>query len=655
VSPAATIQRALAAGLLLAAAAVAAFALAAPIVSGDLFWHLSCGRWMLANGALLGLDPFSHTAADRAAELQEYGSQFVLGVLERAFGLDGLRAVGVVLALALVVVVQRVARRRVPGPTAAVLTALFVALYAYKWELRPQLFSAFVFLRLAHVLFERAPGAAPAPGNRALVETFLLCALWVQLHAEALFGPMLAATGAIGALCAAVFERREPLPVAARRLGRWVAAFAAALCGTFASPLGLEPHLYVLRDSSVARANIEEWQPMFVDPTGPRAFPLTLEFQFLVWALALAAALLVVRHGLVLVVKRGDAATPHFERFGFLCLCLLLAFMARRYFWLVWFVLLELAAYWHHTGGAGAAARAGARVRGALALAAGVALAVVALSVSTRTLVLDTARFAWREGRFTESVDSALFPVHATRFVREAGLDGNLYHPYSWGGYLGHQLWPANKVFVDGRTILFQEVIPIRQRIEREPAFAATELAARGVDVVVFQRVVAHGDGPMLWRPPDADTQWLRAWSDRVATVWVRRSRADLVAAVERWFANEGIDFEAARGFVEYAALETRPDWLDERRLFVDEIADQVRAPLARVGAGRAGALAWVELGEVARRFALERSARHAYAAALRALGRPDDLSTYERLGAERAFAELQRELRGRPERGAPR
>lgn len=629
----------------LAAAGLAAFALAAPIVSGDLFWHLSCGRWMLAHHSLLGLDPFSHTANDRPAELQEYGSQLVLASVESAVGLAGLRWFALLLGVLLLVVVYRTARRRVPLTWAALLTALFVALYAYKWELRPQLFSAFVFLRLAHVLFERTSGAAPAPSRRALIETFLLCVLWVQLHAEALFGPMLAATGVIGAVCAALFERKERAPLALRRIGRWALAFVAALAGTFVSPLGLEPHLYVLRDSSVARVNVEEWQPLLVDPNGPRAFPLTFDFQLFVWAAALVAALVLVRFALRLLPGRGDAHTPHWERFGFLCLCLVLAFLARRYFWLLWFVLLEAAALWHARSALAPSVGRTALVT-AIGTASSVVVAALALVVTARTLVVDTARFALREGRYGETVDSALFPVHATRFAREAGLDGNLFHPYSWGGYLGAELWPAARVFVDGRTILFGEVIPIRQRIEREPDFARTELAERGVDVIVFQRVVNHGDGPQLWRPPGGDEAWLRAWSDRVAVVWVRRTRSDLVERVEKWYATEGIAFDAKRGFVEFAVLEKRPQWLTERHLVVEEIARELSGPLQRIGAGHGGARAWTELGRAAVRWSLERSARHAYEAAQRALGRTPDMDAFERVGAQRAFALLDEELR---------
>jgi hypothetical protein len=51
----------------------------------------------------------------------------------------------------------------------------------------------------------------------------------------------------------------------------------------------------------------------------------------------------------------------------------------------------------------------------------------------------------------SEEVDSTLFPVEAAAFVERAGLRGNMFNHYDWGGYLLWRLAPA-KVFIDGRN-----------------------------------------------------------------------------------------------------------------------------------------------------------------------------------------------------------
>lgn len=45
-----------------------------PLTSGDLWWHLRTGEWILASGELPRTDPFSHTVGDTHWVLQEYGS-----------------------------------------------------------------------------------------------------------------------------------------------------------------------------------------------------------------------------------------------------------------------------------------------------------------------------------------------------------------------------------------------------------------------------------------------------------------------------------------------------------------------------------------------------------------------------------------------------
>lgn len=646
-----------------AAAALGAVAtMAAPLVSGDLFWHLSAGRWMLANGALPETDPFSHTAGDARWVLQEYGSQVLFAAAERVGGLDGLRVVGALLAAALALVVWRTARRppsgtvRMPLPLAGALLALFVALYAYKWELRPQLLSAFLLFALVRLLFERRDDEPAAPTLRQSLLAGALCCLWVQLHAEALFGPILATVGASGALAAAVFVRGAAFGARLRRIGRWSVAFISVFVGTLLSPLGLEPHRYALSDRSVAQQYIEEWQHMFAD--GARAFPLTLEFRFFVWITAFAVLAILLHQATHLIGGRERArGGPHWERFAFGCLCLLMAVMARRYFWLLWFPLLDGARQWVASG-----APTIPSARRTLVHSGALTAAVLALAASANSLIVEGARRALVQGRYDETVDSAYFPVHATQVVDEAGLNGNLFHPYSWGGYLGWILGPDNPVFVDGRTVLFQDVIPIRHRAEREPDYARQILDDFDVDVIVYSRLVDHGAGPFAWRPPDAERRWIRAWVDRAAVVWLRREREDLLEALADWYAVRNVPFDRERGANAYAPLVAQPDWLDERELLSPDLTDAVRGRLKDVGAdGATGARAWIALAEGAAQRGLEREAAFAFVRAGEALYGPLEPAAesawrerFRDVGAQRALADLRREA-GRDARASGR
>lgn len=47
------------------------------------------------------------------------------------------------------------------------------------------------------------------------------------------------------------------------------------------------------------------------------------------------------------------------------------------------------------------------------------------------------------------------YPVHATEFIKNYNLKGNMFNEYGYGGYLLYHLYPDHKVFIDGRTEMY--------------------------------------------------------------------------------------------------------------------------------------------------------------------------------------------------------
>jgi hypothetical protein len=589
--------------------ALVVLALAGPIASGDLWWHLRTGQWILDHGALPETDPFSHTAGDTHWILQEYLSQVLFALVHGALGFGGLRVLGAVLALVLLIWVQRIAARQVGGAWASLLTAAFAVLFALKWELRPHLLSAFLVLRLHALLFpaERR-GPRDDPGPRQWIEVFALSALWVQLHAEALFAPIFALAGLLGAALAWV--RPDPPAQAhvdegprhpAARVGRWSVVFLATLGGTLCSPLFVEPHVYALFKKSVPQLYIEEWFPSWVLPGDPRFKPLTVPL----------FAAVMVSFGWVALFGLSQAYTrllakPGFawERIGFTATCLALAIDARRFFWLLWFGLLDGLALLLRRVPALERATWLPRL-GAVGLAA----------VLAGTHFVDLALSSARSGRFADRVDDRLFPVHAAAFLDALELEGNLFHPYEWGGFLGYELGERHPTYIDGRTVLFEEVIPERWRAERSSDFAEHVFGQRDVRAIVFKHLVDHGNGPLPWRPPAADDAWIRCHADALAVVWLPR---DAIAPVIRHWEAEGVAFEPNVGFLEFEALARHPEWQRERRLLPAFIGKELE-PFLEAAADPKGpdARAWLHAARVGAKYRLGRNVRHALAQAL--------------------------------------
>jgi tetratricopeptide (TPR) repeat protein len=65
--------------------------------------------------------------------------------------------------------------------------------------------------------------------------------------------------------------------------------------------------------------------------------------------------------------------------------------------------------------------------------------------------LLSDAAVMYRNGAECMEVNGSQLPVAAAEFIQSAGLQGNMFNLYSWGGYLLWRLWPA-EVLIDGRN-----------------------------------------------------------------------------------------------------------------------------------------------------------------------------------------------------------
>ena len=545
-----------------------------PVTSGDLWWHLRTGEWILTEGQLPTTDPFSHTAGDTPWILQEYGSQVLFALTHRLAGFAGLGMLGAVLSLATLFVAFRRTRLELRTPWAAALVAVFALLFALKWELRPHLVSILFFFWLEANLFGRGSGGGArgiqTPTKRRMLELFLISMVWVQLHAEALFAPLLVLAVCSGAAIAAVREG-----AGTRHLLAWLGMFTAALAGTLASPLFAEPHIYALVGRGVPQQYIEEWFRPWVLPGDARFAPVTVGI-FVTYAIALAVGGAFALRSLLKRIRLPGGSAPlaeggqrlervvTWERLAFLAGCLLFALSARRFFWLTWFPLFDAVALF-------VATRPDLRA----------AVRTPALVTAVCGLVLATTHYPARageslaRGRFTALVDPALFPAHAVNFAAEAGLIGNLYHPYEWGGYIGYVT--EQPVFIDGRTVLFEEIIPERQVIEWNAEHRGRLLDERDVEVVIFKHWVDHGAGVVPWSPGPG---WVKVWTDQLARVFVRRGSRNQIAAAG-WWRTQGVELDPKDGIREVDIDHARPDWILDLDVLPAEVVDALDAAVA--------------------------------------------------------------------------
>jgi hypothetical protein len=490
-----------------------------PIHSYDAFWHLATGRWIVEHRALPARDPFGLASSAGAWQNGEWLFQLVL-YAAHSFG--GEIALSLLRAAAVAVLAgwlyQR-ARRESSAPIALLLVSLAIYGADARLAVRPELAgivltAAFTWLALGDLRPRRIAAAA------------LLTILWINLHPSALLAPVIVGAAGAGRIAAGERTRRE--------IGRIGIAFGAALGALLVNPWGWRA---VTGPIELARVASSRW---FVNtewlPSDPSVFPL------LYVTIAAGAALLAWRRERALIARA--------------LLFAIFAVLAVRYvrnhgyFFATLPILL-----------APAIPKVAPRAM-AIAAAATAVIAAIALPL----------------GRgIGAGTDPGRFPVGAVRQLRASGLEGNIYNPDQFGGYLIWQFYPERRVLTDGRNELYLDFLrefPSARSDSRrwkglldryDLVLAVEEYRAGTVRVTDAESGRVEEVSPSHVYFPRKD--WALIGFDQVAMVFARR-RAFPADALER---------------IEYRAIDP------ERRAIDRRDPERAAMEIRRAAAGMAG------------------------------------------------------------------
>jgi len=465
-----------------------------PVRSPDYFHHLAAGRWVATTGRPAGVEVFSHTAWGRRWIQFEWLAQWLLYLGHRAFGPDGL-----ILQKALLVALGygaawAAARRRGGEVCATLVLGAAAVAAAPRSFVRPEMFSWPLM-----GVFVWGVERARRDRFRTLALLPALAAVWANLH-----GMYAGALGFLGAVCAGETlklllpgMRRAAGPQAPRRVTLLWTTFAACALATWVNPYGpdiWQVPLHLVRSREVGRV-IAEWQPTDLSTVlEPRYYPIWV----LLVVVVVTARRLDLTDGLVVAA------------FAFL------AVGARRQIALLAFVGAPVLARHLRLFGRQqpllrrAAGRTGARAAAVLLIVPAVCLGMGAPRFERVGLGI-----AWHNGNY---------PVQAAEFLARHHLTGNLFNTYRFGNYLIWRLYPANRVFIDGRVDVYGDEILAEygDLLRAGPGWEA-RLDARAVRAALLARPAA-GDPPLalleaLWTSP----RWALVYWDDVAMVFLRR------------------------------------------------------------------------------------------------------------------------------------
>lgn len=490
-----------------------------PIQNPDLWWHLSAGRWMARHWALPRVDFLSHTMSGAKWVDFEWGVQVFYHGLYSAFGALGLLALKLLLIGATVWTSVRLLALHGLGPASRGLGALLLcAALLPVADLRPDNFSLLFFSVLLLRLESHRLGRE-APRRRTWVAAGLFFAVWANLHLAFLYGILLIAIYA----CAEGAQAVLPLVYGRGKSGslrdcRRYLFLAAIACGaTFLNPYAGD--LYgVLREHQDALGLLTEiiceWQ--IPDVTAPSMRPywvlLALSFGGLLAHFIKTRA--TPLHWVAALLYFGLSSSLYQRHMGYFCLVALPVFFctASRLA-----VGREKLMSW---GGCGLAALLVLHVVGA----------VRSLGVGPKDAILldvnrNVADFLLKEA-----------PVLAGR---------RLYNTWGEGGYLGYVLYPAYRVYYDGRYIFHNLLFETKAALRGAAAWRR-QMDSRGIEVASMKRSAMHsslearpgrlGKKRVLLRPyyaaymPAKD--WALVYWNATDLLFVRRAIVD-----EKWLA----------------------------------------------------------------------------------------------------------------------
>ena len=595
-----------------AGGALLLLAVGQPIFTDDLWWHLALGRGFRAGGPWLDADPLLAAAAGPPSPAS-WWSDVALFELSRAGGFAALRALHAAAVAAILAAVWAALQRASRSPIlASTGTLAFAALAAYRLvQLRPELVTIACALALWRlVLVPRRPLSA-----RHILAFAGLSLLWVNAHAAFPLALLLPAAAIAGLLCAAPWRDAASRDLDRARARRLALALVAAGAATLVNPLGPRAHLAYLvaggPTPALERVS-DEWSPvsLFSLPT-PAALPTPLAW-VLAWAIGLGLALVLARA--IRDARGAHTPSPDPALLGASLAAFALMLAAVRFLWLGVLPLLLFAAV--------LAPRPGASPRARWVIAGAAPLLLAAfLAFGTWPKITRGLPATWSD--YAQPYQTGKYHAHAVWLLRDSDLRGTLHCDYSLGGFAGYWLAPEIRTVVNGSlnvprgTLDAIGALALRRGERADEDFPAL-LERLGVDLFLGTRLPLAGADPRALVSTTGHLEgvpgWIPVFRNLSSALYLRadaRGREN-VTRLARWYAAQGVPFDATRGFDAGAVIERAGGWafrhgmVPPRFARLAHVARHSDAPRDRTARSRA-AIVYAVLGLYGNAIAIDR------------------------------------------------
>lgn len=463
-----------------------------PLMDPDVYIHLRDGKYWLDSHFQVGNDPFSYTAADQPFEKAEWLFRIGIYLAWKAGGYNFLIILKALGVLACFWAVGTLMYRRWPHLPliGALLGAGVLAHWTRLFPERPYIFT-YLFLPVVMIWLEKyrqSPPEEEAKHRRRLWWIPPLVALWANLHPG--FAVLFAVLG---------FEIAEESlrawwyqDAGAQRRAQTLALVAAAGFGAgMFNSMGVHIYTFIFNTLTHApyMASIVEWlKPDWA--TKPYFFVL-LAFSWIVYYLDFPRTRLAETLGMLFFSAWALNSRRNIDLYLIVVLPILTGHL--RNLWAQWTPRIS----------------------------APINLRRVALHAATLATLVILGLLARNGYAFRLGLYPDYHPSSALEWMDKERLQGRLFHPFHWGGYIGWVTQGRRKIFMDGRVPLFGEKLyDDYQKMFLGGPETVPLLNQYGIDILL---VSPEGSGA-FYQQLSQSGQWAMVFWDNVAEIFVRRT-----------------------------------------------------------------------------------------------------------------------------------
>ena len=514
----------------------------------DTGWHIRTGEWIIANGLVPIRDMFSYSKPGAPWFAWEWLSDVVFAKLNGMGGLQAVVLFSLVLLSITFTALYMLVRRQSNAIVAVVITMLAATTSSVHWLARPHLFTLF-FLVLFYAALEQVQGGRRRlAGVPILALLPLVTILWTNLHGGFFVGFLMVLAYGGGEILRLAFSpdagERGP---AWRKARNYFLSGLACLAASVVNPYTYHLHIHM------AKYLFDPWNATHINEFLSMSFhhPTAIFFEAML-VMAVATTVWSLRQGrytealLMFVWAHGALlAGRNIPIFAIVAAPPIAAAMQQG--------LLRLP----HLNVAGWLRAASERFN-RLAEETGETDAIWRLHVVSVLGVLLVAALLYAPNPpkvFRAEFDPKEYPAGALATLR-SDPSGRIFTHDEWGDYLIWRLYPAQKVFVDGRSDFYGDDFDSKyiDVLNVKPGWEKT-LGGFGVDTILM--------------PPDApltgvlkeSSRWRLVYDDGIALVFRSATRTvGMQVSAAKSGGGEGRDREVTKTLTSDPAItETKP------------------------------------------------------------------------------------------------